>query len=294
MVDGLLDIAKSEIDSIRRASAARLLGPYSAEAGVRKELLALAEDADSLVRAGALRSLASADGPVRGELREALVRATADPVRLVRLQAAFGLRAMDLASFGAKDRANVEKAFEELLLAPEAMPERPEASYNTGVFLASRGDFPGAVKAYRAALRFEPDAIPPRQNLAMLHAAVGKLDEAEKEFRELLRRNPGSAPTAFSLGLLYAEQQRWPDSVKAFEQCVAEAPGYPRARYNLGLALARSGKAEQAVEALEKAAEIPGSMRDAASALAMIQQQLGNEEESRRWTETAASTPKGR
>ena len=281
-VPELLVLLGRDESAVRRASAARLLGHWAGRAGTIDALAAAAGDRDPLVRAGAASALGEAPAGSDGA-RSTLVRLASDPVRLVRIEAAFALRSADLQTLEPAERVAAEAAFTDWLAAEDAIAENPDASYNRAVFLAARGDAPGAEASYRTALRLWPDALPARQNLAMLLATAGREADAEREWRELLARAPGWPPAAFSLGLLYGRQGRSQEAVAQLEACLGRDPSYPRARYNLAILYEQHGDRTRARDAFAAATTDPAARGDALRELARLASEDGDAEAATRW-----------
>jgi tetratricopeptide (TPR) repeat protein len=261
-VPGLLAALGDDGTAVRRASAARLLGAHVAAAGVLDALVRAAGDRDPVVRAGAVQALGEAATTDR-RARAVLLEAVRDPVRLVRVEAGFGLRSVDLGSLGARDRTATVAAFAEWLAAQDVLAELPETHFNRGLFLTARGQVAEAETAYRTAIRLWPEDLAPRQNLAVLLVGAGRAAAAEAEWQDILAREPGWPPTAFALGLFYGAQGRWSDAVAQLEACLRRDPRYPRGAYNLALAYAQLGDVPRAEAAFERATADPAARADA-------------------------------
>jgi tetratricopeptide (TPR) repeat protein len=285
-VPGLLAVLGSDVDTVRRASAARLLGDHTAAAGVIDALVRAAGDRDPVVRAGAVQALGDAASTDR-RARAALLGAVRDPVRLVRVEAGFGLRQVDLATVPAAARAAVAAAFAAWLAAQDLLAELPETHFNRGLFLIARGEVAAAEAAYRTAIRLWPADLTPRQNLALLLAETGRTAEAEAELREILAREPAWPPAAFALGLLYAGEERWREVADSLEACRRRDPAYPRAAYNLGLAYRRLGEEEAAAAALTEATRDPAARAEALRELVRLASVRGDEAALRHWLPAA-------
>jgi predicted CXXCH cytochrome family protein len=277
----LAQLLGSVLDDIRRASAARLLGAFADVPGVVTALRQAASDGSALVRASAVRGLA--DAPAADETRGTLVVGARDPVRLVRVEAAFSLRDVDVATLAAEDRVTVARAFDEWEAAQQVSADRPEVQMNRGIFWMARHDLPRAEAAYRAALALWPDDPAPRQNLALLLADSGRRGEAETELAELLRRTPDWPPALFALGTLRADAGRMPEAIPPLEACLRVDPGYPQAAYRLGLAYRATGDLAAAAHAFERGAAEPSSRGDALRELVRTHSQRGDQEAVARW-----------
>jgi predicted CXXCH cytochrome family protein len=293
-VPELVAMLAGDLDPVRRASAARLLGAFPGRGDAVEGLLGAAEDPEPLVRARVAAALGDIlEHTPAPPLERALRRGARDPVRLVRMQAAWGLRRADLAAMPADEARALSGAFDEWRRATLVLADTPEAYHNLGVFESDRGNASAAIEAYRQALRLWPTSLMPRNNLALLLAREKRYAEAEAELLEIRRVHPDWPQAPFSLGLLYGEQQRWPEAAAALEACVGKDPAHPRALYNLGLAYVRLGRVGPALDALRRAAELPASRVDAERTLAGLYAQLGDQDEARRWSARARATAAG-
>ena len=280
-VPALLALLAGDGDAVRRASAARLLAAFPTTSGVTTTLVRALDDREPLVRAGAAWTLAQRPA-LAPDVRAGLERRLDDPVRVVRLHAALGLRHLDAAGLPPATARALAAAGAEWQRSQALGADTPEAHYNLAIFLAARGEVEAAVAAYREALRLWPGSIQARHNLAMLLAQQGRLDEAAAELRALLARDP-VPQSAFALGLVYGQMGRWRDAAQALEQCLREDPAYPRARYNLALALAKTGDTAGALDELERAADDPASRREAILTLLDLARQVGDRPRLERW-----------
>jgi len=210
----------SQLDSVRRASVARLLAGYVTERAVVDGLIDAADDPEPLVRAGVITAL----GEVSDDSRVApvLMRAAADPTRLVRVEAGFALRGVALDALLPETRRVVEAAFDEWLRAQSVMSELPEPHFNSGIFWAARGRLDHAERAYRKAVERWPHDLAPRQNLAMTLLAAGRPTDAEAELKAALDEAPGSPAALCSLGRVYSTEGRFADAAHWFEECVSQ------------------------------------------------------------------------
>ena len=109
---------------------------------------------------------------------------------------------------------------------------------------------------YRQSLKIDPQFIPSRINLAMLHNERGELDETEKQFKEVLRINPEEGEAAYSLGLLMVERGKQVEAIPFLQMAVKLLPDRARIRYNYGLLLMQLERRKEALPELEKAAAL--------------------------------------
>ena len=280
--DDVSSLVSSGRDVIRRASGARLLHNYAGQDGVTATLISALRDPEPLVRASAAWALSQGDDP-SPEVRAALLHAAADPVRVVRQHAGFGLRSLRPAPEG--DRAL--PAMAEWRAGQDMESDTPEAHYNLGVLWTARNELEKAETSYRNALKLWPQSVQARHNLGMLLARGGTPELAIQELTRLLDVMP-VAESAFSLALLHAQLEQWDESIRRLEQCLEISPEYPRARYNLGLALAKKGDYSRSLAELERATADPPSRRDAVLAIIDVARVAGDRDRVERWVLEAA------
>ena len=135
------------------------------------------------------------------------------------------------------------------------------------------------LELYRQSLRVDPDFIPSRINLAMLHNERGEMKEAEEQFREVLRIDPAQGDAAYSLGLLLAEEGRLNDASEMLKKAAGLRPENARIRYNLGLLLMRQEQRAEAQKELESALSIEPGNVSFLHALAILHLQTGSRSE---------------
>jgi predicted CXXCH cytochrome family protein len=190
--ESLARLLSSRLDPVRRATIARLLGSWGEQARVRDALVAAMGDDDAAVRAAATRALGETS--LDAVAQRTLVTASRDARRLVRLEAAFALRSVDLAGLSADDRQAVSASFEEWLSVRRTSAELPETHFDEGLFWSARREPARAEAAYRRAVALWPADLTPRQNLALLLLEGGRPGEAQAELEAILQRSPAWPP----------------------------------------------------------------------------------------------------
>lgn len=159
-------------------------------------------DPSPLVRSAAAAGLA---GFLEvGDVRDALLDATEDEYRLVRIRAAETLAVYPRDRLVMQDRKRLEKATAELETSLTCRPDDWAAHYNMGNHRSDRGDLKGALASFRIASMLRPEAVPPLVNASMAHAKLGQTAEAEAALMKALSISPDSAAVNFNLGLLMA------------------------------------------------------------------------------------------
>lgn len=107
--------------------------------------------------------------------------------------------------------------------------------YGLAQVLRQRGDWGGAIAAYRRAVALRPDDNRARIDLAICLGQVGRWEEAHQALREALAVDPNSAEAFNTLGWL-AGRTRQPDEARQrFAQALALDPRNVTARMNLAM-----------------------------------------------------------
>jgi tetratricopeptide (TPR) repeat protein len=133
-----------------------------------------------------------------------------------------------------------------------------QAHSDLGIALAKSGRSTEASREFEAALRIDPSAEQPRQNLQI--AAKDAYDhgvqlmkskntaEAIQQFQAALAVNPDYAEAHNDLGVAYSSVPgKLTQAIAEFEAAVRIKPDYVDAQYNLGAALAQAGNEREAL-----------------------------------------------
>jgi tetratricopeptide (TPR) repeat protein len=235
-------------------------------------------DADATVRAAAADALANADPATRARL---LARALADPVRLVRMDAARALAGAPEAMLSADDRRRFDHALDEYVAAQRFDADRPEAHGALGTLYATRGRAQEAAAEYRRALEIDDAYVPAALNLADLQRAQGQDSEAERTLRAVLARAPQSAVAHHALGLTLVRQKRTREALAELARATKLAPDNARFAYVYGVALYDSGARAKAIETLQAALREHPYDRETLFALALYQGAAGDLQQAR-------------
>jgi tetratricopeptide (TPR) repeat protein len=230
----LAELKKKDADEVYKTSLVRLLGGCD-DAVKWPVLLQQLHDPSPLVRSSAASALG---GHLTPETLKALLAATADPSRLVRIRTAMSLAALPPQSLANKrDRVNLEKANGEFATAMQARPDDWASHANLGNFYMESRDFPAAVSCFETATKLEPRQIGPMVNASMAYSNLGKNDKAEQSLRKALRMEPANAAANFNFGLLLGEQGRLLEAEAALRAALKTDPQMAAAAFNLGVIL---------------------------------------------------------
>ncbi len=213
------------------------------------------DDPSPLVRGAAAAALNQAPSQ---EAIQALVKASGDDYRLVRIRAAGSLSGItrDMAKIGLDDdtKKKLRDATKELVASYTARPDQWTSHYNLGNFHLNQGRPDIAIEAFETAHRFEPRSVPVLVNAAMASSRMRRNSQAENYLSKALEIEPANAEANFNMGLLQAEQgdpekaeERLRAALKADEQM-------HQAAYNLGLLIA-DARPKEAMDLLAMAFE---------------------------------------
>jgi len=141
-----------------------------------------------------------------------------------------------------------------VLLGAQTPAQQPPREFDrlvaSAVELHQAGDVLGAIEAYSAALRVEPNHPGVRSNLGAAYVRLGKYDEAIEQYREALRIDAANPTVRFNLALAYYKAARIPDAIAAFKDVVKATPENAAAVLLLADALLQSGKFQQVIDIL--------------------------------------------
>ena len=231
----LAELRKQDDNEVYKTSLVRLLGGCE-DPSKWPVLLGLLRDASPLVRSGAVSSLG---GHLTPEVLKALLAATADPSRLVRVRSAMALAALDPASLASpRDQTNLQQAIADFMAAMHARPDDWSSHANLGNFYLESNDFTAAAACFETATNLEPRQIGPLVNAAMAYSNLHQNDKAEASLRRALALEPQDAAANFNLGLLLGELGRWDEAEQRLRTALKSNPQMAPAAFNLGVILA--------------------------------------------------------
>ena len=222
-------------EEIHTVSLVRLLAgcPSDDKWAVLRELMA---DPSPLVRASVAEALG--ERPDAFNL-PALIKATSDDYRLVRVRAASALANLPEQSLPQGQRRPVTSAMAELMESMRSRPDDMASHYNLGNFHMGRGQMAEAVTEFETAIRLQPDALPSYVNVALAYNALGQNDKAEASLRRAISLDPTNAAAHLNLGMLLAEVGEMSEAEHAFRAAFKADPKSAQAAYNLGVLLAK-------------------------------------------------------
>ena len=255
-----------------RASALSALAPHLGAPGRLATVEVGIEDADPLVRLGALEALASSAPDVRLRLAYRLL---SDPTRAIRIEAARLLASVPAEGLpgGAQDTLLAE-GLTEYIDAQMVNADHPSAHLNLGQLWAQRGDAARSEVAAREALALDSMSVPAYTNLADLLRAQGRDSDVEEVLSEGLRHVPDDPALLHAMGLLRVREGLVAEAIPMLQRAAAGAPEVARFSYVLGVAFNSTGD-ERAIGVLESALELHPTDIDILQALAVFHRDSG-------------------
>jgi tetratricopeptide (TPR) repeat protein len=232
-------------------------------------------DPSPLVRGAVAESLADAPSP---QTTRALLEATGDGYRLVRIRAAMALAGYPAYLLKDEDRSKLAMGTEEYFVSILSRPDQWSSHYNLGNYFLQRDDLPLALGAYETAEKLEPRAILPYVNASIVYARMGDKGKTEESLNKALKINPKSAAANFNMGLLKAEQNDLPKAEQYLRAALKEDPTLAVAAYNLCVITSKD-RINEAVTWCRKAAELRPQEPKYAYTLAFYLIQKGDRDE---------------
>jgi predicted CXXCH cytochrome family protein len=263
--------------AILRATALTLL-PVPPTQPAAQAVGATLLDPEPLVRATALRALEGLHP--RNRLHAA--RFLADPVRLVRIEAARALAPVPLTALPEAARPAFARAWDELIASERVAAERPEAHVNIAALLLQRGDATGAEAAWRAALALDPAYLPALVNMAEFEGQRGRMAVALALLERAVAAHPAEASGHHALGLMLARAGRAAAALPPLSRAAELAPEEARYGYVRAIALNSLGRRDEARQALRAWVLRHPRHRDSLLALATLERDLGDRTEAAR------------
>jgi len=241
-LDAMLSyLLKPDRDEVTATSLVRLLQSALSQKAVQVLVKVLQQDRSPLVRASAADALSD---HVNGQTLPALLQATRDKTRLVRIRAAASLASVSRNTLKASDKESLDLANQELLKSWRIRQDDYSSHFNLANYWVDRNKLDSAVKAFEKARDLRPDYIPTHVNMAFAYHLQGQNDLAEKSFRNALKIDPNCMVAHLNLGMLLGEQGRISEAEAAFRKVLRSDPNSAVAAYNLGVILAKDRMAE--------------------------------------------------
>jgi tetratricopeptide (TPR) repeat protein len=158
--------------------------------------------------------------------------------------------------------------------ALQADPNNATAHNSLGSVLMLEDDLNGAIPELRECLRLDPGYLNAHFNLARALLANAELDAAAVEYSTLLRAKPDDAAAHVGLGTIYFKKHSYPEALASFREAARLNSNDADIQANLGTLLAISGDLPAAQEAFERALAIDPTNAAALANLKRVKAQL--------------------
>jgi len=241
-------VANPQRDEIVATSLIRLLQSCT-DARKWPVMIKALGDRSPLVRAAAAGAL---DGYLTPGSARALLNATRDDFRLVRVRAAATLAALPAGALDEDDRRSLEHATREFLAAMSSRPDDSLGHYNLGNYHLEKGDLQQAIASYTTSHQLDRRSLLPLVNASMAYSLAGQNDRAEESLRKALQLQPQSVAANLNLGLLLGEMGRSEEAESALRRAFEVDPTSAVAAYNLAV-LAAPRRLDEAIRWCRKA-----------------------------------------
>ena len=241
--EGLIQLLASDEIPAWKASACHLLARWVMDPAAIQALLGQISNPSPLVREAAVRTLGDGVRETSTAVRDTLQPLLDDPVRAVRLAAAWALcDSLDLNT----------RAGRELVHMLDLNADQPTGRMQLAQFASRRGDTPAAIRQMRKAIEWDLNSPPFHHDLAILLSTTGDSTGAVSALRQAVHLDPQNAEYQYKLALALNELGATAESTTALEKTVLLDPSFSRAWYNLGLARSGMNQPREAIDALRK------------------------------------------
>ncbi|MEE8633461.1 MAG: cytochrome c3 family protein [Methyloceanibacter sp.] len=256
--------ADADAPAFTRASALADLLAYPSRATANLVGKGLT-DPDPMVRIAALNHLETSPPAQLWSIVSPLLD---DPVRGVRIKAAFLLGGVPTQDLSAADRSRLARAEKDFMATQDLNADRPEARALLGRYLSRTGKMSEAEAEYRAALRLSPEFAPAAVNLADLYRELSRDADGEAVLRQALKSSPQDGGLHHALGLTLVRLKRQDEAIESLARAVELERDRARYAYVYAIALNSTGQRAKALQVLEDNVERhPG---DRESLLALV------------------------
>ena len=264
----LVALLQTEESPYWRAVSAGLLLNGAGDKAATEALIKGLTDTNPMVRGVCVRTLSAFAGeePVAMALRQKL----ADPVRNVRINAAWALR----------DSLNTNsRAGRDLLRMLSYNADQPAGQLQIGALDDSRNATKSALAHWQKAVEWDAYSPVLRQTLAVGLSAAGRNAEAIIQLEAAVKLAPKDPESHYRLALACNEMGDLKRTVKELLTTVELEPKFARAWYNLGLAQNAQGDTVSALQSLIRAESAEPLDPAVPYARAMILARLGRNAE---------------
>jgi tetratricopeptide (TPR) repeat protein len=149
-------------------------------------------------------------------------------------------------------------------------PKRTDALLDLGTIYTQKGWLDDALAQFKAALKIIPDQSEAYNNIGKVYGIRFQLDEALMAFQQALKINPTRPEPYNNIGRIYFIQGHYDEGLQKIKQCLALDPLYEPAYINRGMALQSQGRYREARADFLRALKINPSDENAAALVRQI------------------------
>ena len=245
-------IVSDEREEVVANSLVRLLDGTSDDRKWKVLIQVLNNDSSPLIRSSAAAAL---HGYFTKEGIDALLKATQDKYRLVRIRAAYSLAALPPSMVPSGKSDVLKNAYAEYRESMTSRPDDAVAHYNIGNFKMAQDQPQAALESYEIALHLRPDFTPAFVNAALVESQLGDNQKALEKLETARKVGQQSDAVELNLGMLYAELKQMDEAEVAFRRALKLNPRAAQAAFNLGVLLAEK-QSDEALKFTAKAWEL--------------------------------------
>ena len=131
---------------------------------------------------------------------------------------------------------------------PQLRIKDPDELLSVGNDYADKGEYKKSIKAYKKAIRINPEYADAYYNMGLSYHLLGHHTEAIEAFKQAIRIVPGYTKAHYSMGVTYGTLGRLTEAIRAIKQAIRIDPDDSTAHYNLGYAYLQFGDKGSALE----------------------------------------------
>lgn len=134
---------------------------------------------------------------------------------------------------------------------------RPKATsyFNLGFQYGAKGDWQGAILAYRRTLELNPRHAGALYNIGNLYKDQGRLSDALVFYQKAIDADPRMSDAYLNMGVIYGRQGEKDRERSFYQKALQRDPRNGRAYFNLGFLEETAGRYKEAVDLYRKAVE---------------------------------------
>ncbi len=247
-----------------RAVAAAVLAQWADDprhVEVSNALMAALDHADPLVRESAATSLSSLAQRRDRVVQEALENRLTDPVRAVRVRAAWALR---------ENLSPTSAAGQDLVEQLKYGADQPAGAKARGDYLAFR-DLEAATQWYTRAVDWDPNTAALRDALANALVLGQHTQSAAEQYALAAKLDPRQPTYPYKLALAYDKLQKYPQAIDILRQAEAAFPNNAQFPYVRALIHQKANQTDEAKRAARRALELNPAFDDAKALLQSLE-----------------------